>query len=75
MDKAVREFAKQPPSSSPLVSRQAPARTQSISKTSQPAVPKMSNPRPMQTPANRARSQQQQQQQSGSSHASAITLD
>ncbi|KAK6088303.1 Mediator of RNA polymerase II transcription subunit 14 [Seiridium cupressi] len=71
VDEALRQFAKQPPPSSPLVTRQPPTKTQPTPKTTAQPAPKANNSRPMQIQANRAR----QQQQSGSSHASAITLD
>lgn len=65
VDEAVRQFAKQPPSSSPMVSRQAPLKA-----TDQQPTSKMNSQRPM--PPNRARSQQQR---SGSSSNTAINLD
>ncbi|KAH6660371.1 mediator complex subunit MED14 [Truncatella angustata] len=69
MNDAVRQFAKQPPSSSPLVSRVAPVKPQHTPKINQQPPPKPNNQKQMQTQA-RARAQQ-----SGSSNANAITLD
>lgn len=71
LDESVRQFAKQPPTLSPVAPKQAPAKTQPPSKPNQQNPAKTNNQRP--APLNRARSQQQQQ--SGSSSNTAITLD